>query len=67
LAVAVNRGWISAALATFMCGPSHDLGISQSEKGKHFRVLRNIGINIRTLSKRQVTIAEKYFDEKIWL
>jgi hypothetical protein len=24
------------ALATVLCGPSHDLGITQCKKGKHF-------------------------------
>jgi hypothetical protein len=33
------------ALANFLCGPLHDLGISQCEKGKNVLLLRNIDIN----------------------
>jgi hypothetical protein len=33
---------LTTHLFHFICGPSHDLGINQSEKGKHFLLLRRI-------------------------
>jgi hypothetical protein len=44
------------ALATFLCGPSHDLGIGQFEKSKLFLPLRNPGIN-----------TDRSRAEKLWL
>jgi hypothetical protein len=35
------------ALATFLCDPSHDLGISQCKKYKTFLLLRNTDINMQ--------------------
>jgi hypothetical protein len=58
-----GRMWPSqpfyVALATFLCGPSHDLGISQYEMGKHFLLLRSIDINAYTLSKRKGKQSQK--------
>jgi hypothetical protein len=43
------------ALATLLCGPTHDLGISQCKKGKNFLLLRNIDI----LSERRANNSKK--------
>jgi hypothetical protein len=60
-----NRGLQPAAccphvaLATFIRGPSHDLGISQCEKDNNFLLLRNTDINVYTISKRKVKQSQK--------
>jgi hypothetical protein len=52
------------ALKTFLCGLSHDLGISQCKKGKNFLQLRNTDINVYTLFKcKDKQSQNKYFSE----
>jgi hypothetical protein len=40
-------------LVTFLCGLSHDLGITQREKDKNFLLLRRTLIYTHTLSKHK--------------
>jgi hypothetical protein len=49
------------ALATILCGPSHDLGISQCGKGKESVLLRNIVLILYTLSRRKGKQSKEIF------
>jgi hypothetical protein len=49
---AICGPWAAVWPSTFLCGPPHDWGICQCEKGKHFLLLRNNDINICALRKK---------------
>lgn len=44
---------------TFLCGPPHDLGISQCEKGKYFLLLSTMNASVYTLSKHKGKQSQK--------
>jgi hypothetical protein len=46
--------WLHVALATFLCGATHNLGISQCEKGNIFLLLRGIDINKNVMKQVKI-------------